>query len=119
MEHWHTIKLDKSSSPDVIQAYVDLSPESPWFSGHFPNEPILPGFAVMSMVFDMIRLTVKEALILNAFKKVRFKKVMGPGDRLKIKAVKQSNDLTYAFTVHANDIHACKGTIILNVFQKS
>jgi 3-hydroxyacyl-[acyl-carrier-protein] dehydratase len=118
MTNWHTIELDKSSTKNNICANVEIGKTSQWFSGHFPDEPILPGFALLSMVFDSILLTSKEELALEGFKKIRFKQVIKPGDRLKIKAQKQKNTFIYSFTVHANGIQACTGTLMVDRFKK-
>jgi len=116
--NWHTITLDKNSNLDDVHAYIDVGPESPWFSGHFPEKPILPGFALLSMVFDSILLTTHKEFVPTGFKRIRFKQVIKPGDRLEIKAQKQKNAYEYSFTVHANGIHACKGTLMVDPFSK-
>jgi 3-hydroxymyristoyl/3-hydroxydecanoyl-(acyl carrier protein) dehydratase len=71
------------------------------------------------MVFDTIAMASENELMLKGLKKIRFKKVIKPGDRLIIKAVKQKNKLSYSFTVNASGIHACKGTLIVDYFNKT
>ena len=119
MTNWHRIELDKNSNQNNIYAHVEIGPESPWFSGHFPDEPILPGFATLSMVFDAIQLVSNNKLVLTGLKKIRFKQVIKPGDRLEIKAETQNNKHSYSFTIHANGIHACKGRLLVDYFNKT
>jgi 3-hydroxyacyl-[acyl-carrier-protein] dehydratase len=119
MTDWHTIELGKNSTKNNVSAQVEIGPESPWFSGHFPDEPILPGFAVLAMVFEAIQLSSNKKYVLAGLKKIRFKQVIKPGDHLEIKAEKQNNIHSYSFTVHANGIHACKGRLLVNHFNKT
>lgn len=112
--NWHSIELDNHSTKNHVLARVEIGSGSLWFSGHFPNEPILPGIAVLSMVFDAILLTSKEDLYLSGFKKIRFKQVIKPDDRLEINAEKQNSPFAYSFFVHANGIQACKGTLMVD-----
>lgn len=118
MTKWHSIKLDTASTRDDIRATIKTGPESGWFKGHFPNEPILPGFALLSMVYDAISLISDEELTLIGFQKIRFKRVVRPDDTLEIKAVKEKNDFTYSFTVISNGSDTCKGTVIMDRYYK-
>lgn len=115
---WHSIKLDSCSTEDTVRSIVETGPESLWFSGHFPEEPILPGFALLSIVYDTIRLASTENLTVTGLKKIRFKQAVRPGDQLEIKAEKQKNSSAYSFTVIANGLDACTGTLIVDRFYK-
>ena len=48
---WHTLHLVSSSSDEVVME-GEATPDSPWFSGHFPDDPILPGIAQIAMAFE-------------------------------------------------------------------
>jgi len=114
MNNWHTIKLDQHSTKGKVRAYVDIDAQSLWFSGHFPGEPILPGFAVLSMVFDAIYLATSGSVIIKGFKKIRFKHIIKPCDQLEIEAKTSNNVDTYTFYVKVDGIHACKGTLFID-----
>jgi len=117
--NWHKIELTKTSNKNSVHSMVQLGKESHWFSGHFPDESILPGFAVLSMVYESIVLATEERLTLKGFKKIRFKQVIKPGDRIEINADTHNDSNVYSFTVYANGNHACKGSLIVDSFDKT
>ncbi len=52
---WYVLKELTQSDKNEITADIHVPPDSPWFCGHFPGEPILPGVAQLGMVIDAIR----------------------------------------------------------------
>ena len=52
---WYSLSNIEAASQNIISAKATVPVESPWFSGHFPGEPILPGIAELSMIFDVIK----------------------------------------------------------------
>jgi 3-hydroxymyristoyl/3-hydroxydecanoyl-(acyl carrier protein) dehydratase len=108
---WHRFKL-KHYSSDNIFAEVTVAPDSPWFSGHFPGSPILPGMAIISMVFDAIQRSRRTPLTIAGLKKVRFKRVVEPDDRIDLKVTRSENDpFSYFFQVTCSGEVACTGTM--------
>ncbi len=78
--------------------------DSPWFSGHFPEDPIFPGVALLALL--------QQALILQAgsenpdarlvsIKRVRFKQMLRPGAVLEFRLLwqKQASLPTVAFEI--------------------
>ena len=62
-----------------------VAADSPWFSGHFPNKPILPGLGLLALVVHVARLALdREDLRLIRVPKLRFKGVVLPGDGLDV-----------------------------------
>ena len=59
---WSLLKEIKVTNDNYIEALADVPADSPWFSGHFPGEPILPGIAIVYMA--------EQAIIQDALKKV-------------------------------------------------
>jgi 3-hydroxymyristoyl/3-hydroxydecanoyl-(acyl carrier protein) dehydratase len=75
--------------------------ESPWFAGHFPGEPILPGIALLAIAADTVRqcgLETGRPMVVSGFRKVRFKKVVLPGEEM-IVNVKKIDDRSYYFEI--------------------
>ena len=58
------------------RAEVEVAVDSPWFSGHFPGEPVLPAMAQIGLV---ARLALAPLAGLDG---VRFARAVQPGDRL-------------------------------------
>jgi hypothetical protein len=60
-EIWHSISYNKGiAQGSTVWADAYIGAASPWFSGHFPDEPILPGIAILSMVSEVIRQVASE-----------------------------------------------------------
>jgi len=55
--------------------------DGPWFEGHFPGRPILPGIAALALVVDALGGGPLRRIV-NA----RFRHLIGPGDRLTLDA---------------------------------
>ncbi len=109
-ESWYSLTNIKRSSSNEIFADAKASGKSPWFSGHFPGEPILPGVALLEMVFDAIKQECGENLKISGVKRVKFKQIIKPGDKIQIIARKKNaNNSLYTFQVMVDSRIACNG----------
>ena len=116
-ESWHSITNIKRSSSNEILADAIASGKSPWFSGHFPGEPILPGVAQLGMVFDAIKQVRGKKLKISGVKRVKFKQIIKPGDNIQIIAREKNDDNSlYTFQVMVDSHIACNG--IMTVEKK-
>jgi 3-hydroxymyristoyl/3-hydroxydecanoyl-(acyl carrier protein) dehydratase len=88
--------------------------ESSWFSGHFPGDPILPGIAQLGMAFEAVSRVLGEGFKVAGFSRIKFKKMIRPGDCLKI-TIQPKKDLPgqYAFRITDGDDIACSGSMTL------
>ena len=113
MPWYELIRIEKSDL-NQISADIQVPAESPWFCGHFPEEPILPGIAQLGMVFDAIRQLSDQNLKISNVSRVRFKQIIRPGDRLKITAAPQKGrDETFSFRIMVAGEVACSGVMAL------
>ena len=111
---WSTLKGLTRSDQNEISAAIHLPPGSPWFHGHFPGEPILPGVAQIGMVIDVIRKARKQDLKVSAVRRVRFKQIIRPDNQLKIIAAPLRKDTdTYSFRILIEDETVCSGLVTL------
>ena len=92
-------------------ARVTTDSGSPWFAGHFPGDPVLPGIAQLKMVADLIAGLKKNELYLTGLSRVRFKKIVRPGEPLDIHAVPASKENQYAFRITSSGRDICSGLI--------
>ncbi len=86
-----------------ILAYKNVSINEPFFQGHFPNEPIMPGVLVCEALAQAgiifaknTDTSLKERLIVFAgLDKVRFRHPVNPGDRLdlRLELIKQKRNI--------------------------
>jgi len=111
-ESWYTLTNIKRSSSNEILADAIASVKSPWFSGHFPGEPILPGVALLGMVFDAIKQACGKNIKISGVKRVKFKQIIKPGDKIQIIAREKNGDNSlYTFQVMVDSHIACNGII--------
>ena len=112
METWHRLSEIKRSTADTITAKAVLPLDSPWFSGHFPGEPILPGVAQIALVAETLRRGLDRKLKITGLKRTRFKQIIVPGDTLAIEIdVQDKTAAGFVFRVLIRGEIACTGTI--------
>jgi len=103
-------------TPNEIEALAYVPADSPWFLGHFPNEPILPGIALINMAQQAIiedAALKGEEIIFEALKRVRFTQPVRPGESLKVNITCEEADAETLFTfkvAHEENI-VCSGMI--------
>ena len=111
---WYVLKNVTRSDKNKIEADVTVPPDSPWFSGHFPGDPILPGVAQIGMVKDVIRQARSQDLNVSGVRRVRFKQIIRPDDKLKIIAAPlKENTGAYSFRILVENEAVCSGVMMV------
>ncbi len=111
---WYSMLGLTCSGSDQMILKAEVLSDSPWFDGHFPEDPILPAIAQLEMAFDVIKMCSKQNLMLAGFKKVRFKKIIRPNRKLQIIATsRKSEEGSYAFRILVEDELACNGVLLV------
>jgi len=111
---WHDLKTVETLDTGDWYTEVPLPLESSWFPGHFPGDPILPGIAQLAMVYEAACRGLGERFRVVGFSRVKFKKIIRPGDCLKITVLSKKNlPGLYAFRIVDGDDLACTGTLAL------
>jgi 3-hydroxyacyl-[acyl-carrier-protein] dehydratase len=109
---WYKLKGLTRSDENEIEASIHVPSDSPWFCGHFPGEPILPGVAQIGMVIDAIRQDQGRNLKVSGVRRVRFKQIIRPDDQLKIIAAPlKENAGAYSFRILVADETVCSGVM--------
>ena len=116
---WYKLKEINRSEENEISADLHVPADSPWFDGHFPADPILPGVAQIGMVLDAIRKARNQNLKISSVRRVRFKRIIRPDDRLNIIAapLKQEID-AYSFRILIQDETVCSGVMTVAELNK-
>ena len=116
LSKWHTLECGSGDEPDRLEAFATAPLGSPWFDGHFPGQPMLPGIAMIAMAFYAAQ--QKEAhegkrIRLKAVKRVRFKKPVRPDElfTLVLKREQKEIGISYNFTILLGDEMACTGAL--------
>ena len=113
---WSLLKEIKVTNDNYIEALADVPADSPWFLGHFPGEPILPGIAIVYIVGQaIIQDTLKrgEQVQLKALKKVRFTQPVRPEETLlvSITSEEKGEEVLFSFKVASQGNIVCSGSI--------
>ncbi len=107
---WYKLNSIEKSDSEQIVAKIQAPPDSPWFSGHFPGQPILPGIAQLGMVFDAIRHFGNPDKKISHISRVRFKQMIRPDDHLHVVVTPQKGQAgSYAFRIMLDAELACSG----------
>ncbi len=114
---WSLLQEIKVTNRNDIEALADVPVDSPWFSGHFPNEPILPGIALVHMAEQAIvqnALAKGERVQLHALKRVKFTRPVRPGESLSlsISGEEAGEEILFSFKVTNKKNIVCSGTIV-------
>ena len=120
---WSLLKEIKAVNHNYIEALADVPVDSPWFSGHFPGQPILPGIALVYMAEQAIiqdALAKGEQLQLHTLKRVRFTQPVRPGETLSLNIVSEEagEDILFSFKVANKENIVCSGSIIVKKINK-
>lgn len=97
--------VDRVESMDLetmqISAYKNVSVNEPFFNGHFPQHPIMPGVLIIEAMaqaagilgFSMMGLTPEDGTLYYfvGSDKLRFRQPVVPGDKLQLNARYLSN----------------------------
>lgn len=122
-DQWHLLREVKTKEQNRIEAQAFVPTDSLWFSGHFPGEPILPGMALVHLVWQaIVRDAGKkcEKISLNAVKRVRFTKPVRPGENLSvlITGSEEGGEAVYSFKIVSRGNVICSGVIAAKKINK-
>lgn len=105
--------------PDVrklglIEAHVAVPAQSVWFDGHFPDAPVLPGIAQLSIVVQLLSEALGKRVHVVEVNRVRFKQAIIPGEFIRVEITPERSDaLTCGFRLLKGPELACNGSLKL------
>ena len=108
---WYSLIELKKTEQDKIIARVTTDHNALWFSGHFPGDPILPGIAQLDMVADCIAASREDAVFMSGLSRIRFKKIVRPGEQLDILVTSGNKRDQYTFRITSGNQDVCSGTM--------
>lgn len=115
-DHWQLLQEVQAKEQNSIEAEAFIPTDSLWFSGHFPGEPILPGIALVNIVWQAIVRDAgkrSEEIRLDTLKRVRFTQPVRPGENLSviITGSDAGDETLYSFKVVSKENVVCSGLI--------
>ncbi|MDD4091277.1 MAG: hypothetical protein PHQ63_01835 [Smithellaceae bacterium] len=113
-DRWKLLKDVQWTAPDGIEAKTDVPENSVWFTGHFPGEPILPGIALISTVYEAVLKDASrrgESLRISSLKRVRFTGPVRPGEKMALILARevQNGEILFHFKVTVRGNMVCSG----------
>jgi len=108
---WYTLVASRPEGPDGVAARITAQESSPLFNGHFPGDPVLPGIGQIYMVTELVSVALGEREPLLGVSRVKFRKIIRPGDLLDISVVRSNKQGRYAFRITAGEDEICSGMI--------
>jgi len=114
---WNLLGEIHSAGENEIEASCFVPVDSPWFEGHFPGEPILPGIAIVHTVEQAILKDIQknnERVVLDELRRVRFVQPVRPGEELKITVLREDTggEILFSFKVINKENIVSSGLII-------
>ena len=111
---------------DAIVGVKNVSANEPFFQGHFPNDPIMPGVLILEamaqtggiLVFTVFPQYGHRSFYFAGLDKVRFRKPVRPGDRLVMKVkLKKRRGLFFKMLAEAfvDDVLVAEAEMMANI----
>jgi 3-hydroxymyristoyl/3-hydroxydecanoyl-(acyl carrier protein) dehydratase len=114
---WYECKVDESAPDGHIHAQIRVPADSPWFDGHFPERPLLPGVAQLGMVHDMLCRTSGHRLMVEQVTRIRFKQMIGPDQAVVLTIKPGENPGNHSFRITGDEGLICSGLIRLKAIE--
>jgi 3-hydroxymyristoyl/3-hydroxydecanoyl-(acyl carrier protein) dehydratase len=93
---WYSLDTTQDVKTGTITATISTPDDSPWFDGHFPGDPTLPGVGQLAMVADALGCLPGKKCVVSGVRRVKFRRRVKPGEILTITATQQKNN-SYSF----------------------
>ncbi|HOD28200.1 MAG TPA: FabA/FabZ family ACP-dehydratase [Syntrophales bacterium] len=112
-------RYELSLSPDAgdrIDASARIPADSAWFDGHFPDNPIVPGVALIGLVEEAVLRSERDrgrTVEMTGIRRVRFRLPVKPDDPITLQAVREVKRGTpaFVFNVCLEGEIACSGIL--------
>lgn len=82
MNSFHIDSPQQGADGWSCQVHVD--PASPFFDGHFPQHPVLPGVAQMLLVERVLQECAGDRASIESFPQMRLRRQIAPDDRVEV-----------------------------------
>ena len=73
-----------SSQDDEFECLKNVTFNEPFFQGHFPDEPVMPGVLIIEALAQAAGVAIAAAGYLTSIDSARFRRKVVPGDQLRL-----------------------------------
>ncbi len=112
-ETWYSFITAGLDSDNAVVAQIRTDSQSPWFCGHFPGDPTLPGVAQLQMVVASITKVLQQEFTVQQIARIKFRYLIRPGDILDIHVHTGKKENHYSFHITTNQQDVCSGRLVL------
>jgi predicted hotdog family 3-hydroxylacyl-ACP dehydratase len=95
-----------------MNALIEVPAGGPWFEGHFPGRPILPGVAQLMLVLDALAREARRPVPIQGIAFARLRQLVFPGDRLELVA-RDQEAVRLRFDLKREGVLVANGEFIL------
>lgn len=108
-------ELSREINGDAAQLQLQVSAGLPWFSGHFPGQPILPGVAQLDWVMHYGTRLLAAGWQFSAVENIKFQQPVQPGETLwlRLEWLAAKGQLTFSYRRATDDSAVSSGKISL------
>ena len=122
-------RIDEVKPGDFVNAIKNLTINEPYFQGHFPGQPVMPGVLSLESIAQTTAFLMlhelddplKKNMFISGVDGVRFRRLIVPGDQLDINIQLKSKKLTlYKFegTIKIDNQLAVQAIITSNLVDR-
>ena len=95
MRFYFVDRITELTPGKTIRGFKNVSMSEPYFSTHFPRFPVLPGVIIIEAMAQLAGLLIevspqdgegKKKALLSIVDRIKFKRIVRPGDRLDMEA---------------------------------
>ena len=84
---------------DTWAADLVFDPDAPYFKGHFPNFPLLPGVVQLGIAHHFAESFIRQPFLLGSVKKMKFTRPIRPGERVRLVLTRRGDDeIAYVYS---------------------
>jgi 3-hydroxyacyl-[acyl-carrier-protein] dehydratase len=114
------ISQHSGENKNQLHAEIRINKDHPVFSGHFPEQPVVPGVFMIQMIIEILSDYLQEEVILKELRNVKFLSFIDPGIN-QILEVKLEITEEYQHSCHVTAVIAAGAQVFLKskgLYQK-
>ena len=108
--HHEELPLDGEGGERAFS--VRLTPDCPYFDGHFPGHPVLPAVAQLDILVRLIRAAGWPRAVATGLDGVRFRNMVAPGTRFELHFDQLQPGRPASFRLVQNGKPVSQGTLV-------
>jgi 3-hydroxymyristoyl/3-hydroxydecanoyl-(acyl carrier protein) dehydratase len=100
---------------DVRRFRVCVPPASPYFTGHFEGQPVLPAVAQLALIQELAEEQLAAPFSIVAVQKARFRTPVGPSDVLEVMLSMRKGSDRLHFGIKLGEQAVCEGLLTVRL----